>query len=91
MYKTSILAACFMTLLILSRADSSYGRLGQQKPLLFGRRGMNPNMNSLFFGKRAADVQAAYDEEEICGLCKMVKPTCNICFKDSLLGLTDDK
>lgn len=30
-------------------------RLVGQQPLLFGRRGMNPNMNSLFFGKRAVD------------------------------------
>ncbi|KAL8570172.1 hypothetical protein ACOMHN_030968 [Nucella lapillus] len=31
---------------------SAINRLVGQQPLLFGRRGINPNMNSLFFGKR---------------------------------------
>lgn len=81
-------------MLIASHAEKSYGRLVQQKPLLFGRRGMSPNMNSLFFGKRssnAEEIQAAYDEEEMCSLCKIVQPTCNVCLKNTLLAMAEEK
>ncbi|OWF35341.1 hypothetical protein KP79_PYT03909 [Mizuhopecten yessoensis] len=52
-------ALVLSTLLLLSHASQSQpstralSRLLGQQPLLFGRRGMNPNMNSLFFGKRS--------------------------------------
>ncbi|XP_076436975.1 uncharacterized protein LOC143276380 [Babylonia areolata] len=39
---------------VAGTARRSLSRLVGQQPLLFGRRGINPNMNSLFFGKRAS-------------------------------------
>ncbi|KAL4229389.1 hypothetical protein ACF0H5_012428 [Mactra antiquata] len=75
----------------LARAENEYNRRVQQKPLLFGRRGMSPNMNSLFFGKRSMDLQHAYDDEEMCSLCKVVQPACNVCLKDTFLSYEEDK
>ena len=92
--QTTYIALCFVTLMIASHAETGYSRLVQQKPLLFGRRGMSPNMNSLFFGKRSSNaevLQAAYDEEEMCSLCKIVQPTCNVCLKSTLLAMAEDK
>ena len=93
MFKLSCIAILLVTTLFISNADNTYGRLVQQKPLLFGRRGMSPNMNSLFFGKRASltDIQQAYDDDEMCSLCKMVQPTCSLCLKDPYIALGDEK
>lgn len=48
--KTVLLALVIGTLLILTHP--SHVQADTREPALFGRRAMNPNMNSLFFGKR---------------------------------------
>jgi hypothetical protein len=88
--RISIIVTIVLALLLIARAERGYSRLVQQKPLLFGRRGMSPNMNSLFFGKRS-DIQSAYDDDELCAVCKIVQPTCNERIKESYLALADDK
>ena len=86
----SNLAVLFLTtLILLAWSDVISGRIEANKPFLFGRRGVNPNMNSLFFGKRS-DIPNAYDEDEICSLCRVVQPTCNICVKENLLELAEE-
>ncbi|CAG5134686.1 unnamed protein product, partial [Candidula unifasciata] len=47
----SIVAALLITTSHVTAQRNIKDYVGQQ-PLLFGRRGVNPNMNSLFFGKR---------------------------------------
>ncbi|KAH3878051.1 hypothetical protein DPMN_001932 [Dreissena polymorpha] len=98
MTKVPCIAIFLATLVIVSYGENGYSRLVQQKPLLFGRRGMSPNMNSLFFGKRAsaptaADLQLAYDDDEMCSLCRMVQPTCRQCYKDEFIamGMEEEK
>lgn len=49
-------------------------RLVGQQPLLFGRRGMNPNMNSLFFGKRA--VERSTLDDVIVEKCSRIMTAC---------------
>nr|AQS80504.1 FFamide precursor [Charonia tritonis] len=51
---------------------SSLNRLVGQQPLLFGRRGINPNMNSLFFGKRAGLTGPQPSVEDIRSACTML-------------------
>ncbi|KAI8767507.1 hypothetical protein BgiMline_026484, partial [Biomphalaria glabrata] len=51
--KSSLVVLCLTTIIALwslseCRVDS---KDMIQQPLLFGRRGVNPNLNSLFFGK----------------------------------------
>lgn len=57
-------------------------RLVGQQPLLFGRRGMNPNMNSLFFGKRSSDGGITYGE--IRDKCAAVLTTCQNVLQGSM-------
>ena len=58
-YKMVCIVVVYITLLLVADSHQSQpniramNRLIGQQPLLFGRRGMNPNMNSLFFGKRS--------------------------------------
>ncbi|CAL1536223.1 unnamed protein product [Lymnaea stagnalis] len=42
-----------------------------QQPLLFGRRGLTPNMNSLFFGKRSS-VDSLLSLREVKHACSML-------------------
>nr|ARS01367.1 ffamide 2 [Deroceras reticulatum] len=42
-----------------------------QQPLLFGRRGLNPNMNSLFFGKRGV-IDSGVSLRELKNACAML-------------------
>lgn len=96
MSRSSFLIIAVATLLVVPnwtvQGERGIGRLVGQTPLLFGRRGMNPNMNSLFFGKRSDDQPSpAYIDREICSLCKNVQPSCELCVKESLLELADNQ
>ncbi|XP_076455719.1 uncharacterized protein LOC143290264 [Babylonia areolata] len=51
---------------------SSINRLVGQQPLLFGRRGINPNMNSLFFGKRANSAGGQSSVEDLKTACRLL-------------------
>ncbi|PVD35640.1 hypothetical protein C0Q70_02603 [Pomacea canaliculata] len=53
-FQLLVLVVCLSLCSVPSRAvlGRSLSHLVNQQPLLFGRRGINPNMNSLFFGKR---------------------------------------
>ena len=91
---TFLIVAIATTLLVVPDWSVQAGRLVGQTPLLFGRRGMNPNMNSLFFGKRSDERPApSFIDQEICDLCKEVRPwpSCELCVKESLLELADKK
>ena len=94
MSRSLVLIVAIVTILLTSdwtaQGERNIARLMGQTPLLFGRRGMNPNMNSLFFGKRA-DGQSSYIDQEICNLCQKVQPSCDLCVKESLLELADTK
>ena len=77
--KVFTLACVIFTLMIIAQlatSENSRGlsRLVGQQPLLFGRRGINPNMNSLFFGKRAVD-QSVLDEMMM-DKCSALYSTC---------------
>ena len=92
----SFLVVAIATLLVVTdcrvKGQRGINRLVGQTPLLFGRRGMNPNMNSLFFGKRSDDQPSpTFIDQEICSLCKNVQPSCELCVKESLLELADNK
>ncbi|KAK7092928.1 uncharacterized protein [Littorina saxatilis] len=59
-----VLALCLCLTASHSQDQSSrsLNRMVGQQPLLFGRRGINPNMNSLFFGKRASAAQPSLED-----------------------------
>jgi hypothetical protein len=58
-----VLICCIYNAECITRSTS---RLIGQQPLLFGRRGMNPNMNSLFFGKRSYETPTFEDVKDTC-------------------------
>lgn len=58
-----IVLSCICSVEGITRSTS---RLIGQQPLLFGRRGMNPNMNSLFFGKRSYEAPTFDDVKDTC-------------------------
>ncbi|KAK3106675.1 hypothetical protein FSP39_024946 [Pinctada imbricata] len=77
--KLSLCLLVIATVLVLVQYSSSeksrgLSRLVGQQPLLFGRRGVNPNMNSLFFGKRAAEQSVL--EDILMEKCTNVLATC---------------
>ena len=94
MSRSLILIVVIATILLTPdwtvQGERNIARLVGQTPLLFGRRGVNPNMNSLFFGKRS-DEQSSFIDQEICSLCLKVQPSCDLCVKESLLELADTK
>merc|ERR1711894_150254 len=67
--KSCCLLIVFAVLLLTTQIEAGrtntrgISRLVGQQPLLFGRRGINPNMNSLMFGKRTPLDFSAYNED----------------------------
>ena len=57
-------------------------KLVNQQHLLFGRRGINPNMNSLFFGKRAPENPSFVD---VRGMCIAMVAKCDRYLQNSVI------
>lgn len=56
---------------------------GQQNPHSYGRRGLNPNVNSLFFGKRAGAEQEALSNTDMGRKCMAAMSMCNMYFESN--------
>uniref|UniRef100_A0A0L8ICL6 Uncharacterized protein n=1 Tax=Octopus bimaculoides TaxID=37653 RepID=A0A0L8ICL6_OCTBM len=82
------LVLCVATLLSLAlwqmqifHAEAAYTPVyDQQAPLKFGRRGLNPNVNSLFFGKRGA-MADELSHIDLGRRCMAAMSVCNIFFE----------
>ncbi|ESP04142.1 hypothetical protein LOTGIDRAFT_176362 [Lottia gigantea] len=74
-----ILIVLFNT--ICANIDLNYNQVPVANPLLFGRRGINPDMSSLFFGKRSGNSDHR-DLRKMKDTCKAVLSSCKILFSD---------
>ncbi|BFZ22520.1 hypothetical protein BsWGS_25559 [Bradybaena similaris] len=68
----SVVAALLLTKCHVAAQRNIKDYVGQQ-PLLFGRRGVNPNMNSLFFGKRGG-INPGLSLKDFRDACSMILP-----------------
>ncbi|KAH9524396.1 hypothetical protein Btru_054411 [Bulinus truncatus] len=66
----------FLSIIVAILSDATYSvqskEVALQQPLMFGRRGMNPNLNSLFFGKRSSSADPLISIRELRRACSIL-------------------